>query len=217
MDTPQDRMDASRPSTIDMFVDGACLGNGKDGARAAWAWACASAGDKKITETYAESVPADQPQTNQYAELSAFVYAFSRLPAEGKVKIYSDSDYAIQCISVWGPIWKANGWARKAGGRGKALEHLSLIRPLVEAYLKERVRLEIVHIAAHPKGAERHQYPASGNVLVDQLARAQAYAKENIYLNSRLNPFSAATEANTAPNASKPHPPGPRGGNDGGM
>lgn len=159
-----------------MFVDGACLGNGKDGARAAWAWACASAVDQKITETHAESVPADQPQTNQYAELAAFTYAFQRLPSaeNQRVHIYSDSAYAIQCISVWGPQWKANGWARKPGGKGKPLEHISIIAPLVETYLKEQGRLELIHISAHPKAAEGRLYPASGNVLVDKLAQAQA-------------------------------------------
>jgi ribonuclease HI len=169
-------MDPPRPSTIDMFVDGACLGNGKDGARAAWAWACASAGDQKITETHAESVPADQPQTNQYAELSAFAYAFLRLPPSKDqfVCIYSDSAYAINCISVWGPQWKANGWARKPGGRGKPLEHIGIIAPLVEKYLKEQVRLALFHIPAHPKAAEGRLYPASGNVLVDKLAQAKA-------------------------------------------
>ena len=169
-------MDAPRPSTIDMFVDGACLGNGKDGARAAWAWACASAGDEKITETHAESVPADQPQTNQYAELSAFAYAFLRLPPSKDqfVCIYSDSAYAINCISVWGPQWKANGWARKPGGRGKPLEHIHVIQSLVETYLNEKERLELIHIPAHPKAAEGRRYPASGNVLVDKLAQAKA-------------------------------------------
>jgi ribonuclease HI len=167
------KMDTPQPSTIDMFVDGACLGNGTVGARAAWAWAMAV--NQVVTETHAESVPADEPQTNQYAELAAFAYAFQRVMEQPhRVRIYSDSAYAIQCISVWGPTWKANGWARKAGGRGKPLEHMDVIKPLVETYLKERERLELIHITAHPKAAEGRLYPASGNVLVDRLAQVQA-------------------------------------------
>jgi ribonuclease HI len=156
--------------TTDIFIDGACPRNGKDGARAAWAWALAI--NQQIIETYAQPVEADQPQTNQYAELAAFSYAFRRLPPIGSVNIYSDSMYAIQCISTWGPQWKTNGWARKAGGKGKPLEHLNLIRPLVEIYLKEKDRLHLIHIPAHPKAAEAKLYPASGNVLVDRLAVA---------------------------------------------
>ncbi len=164
---------------IDIFVDGACPNNGKAGARATWAWAVAY--NMVITETHAEAVPADQPQTNQYAELAAFTYAFSKLPAlfqalgpGDKVHIYSDSAYAIQCISTWGPTWKANGWARKAGGKGKPLEHIAVIMPLVETYLKEQERIELIHIAAHPRAAEAKLYPACGNVRVDQLAQELA-------------------------------------------
>lgn len=166
---------------IDMFVDGACPNNGKVGARAAWAWTVAY--DQVFTETHAETVPADEPQTNQYAELAAFAYAFGQLPKtfqalgpQGKIRIYSDSAYAIQCISVWGPTWKANGWARKAGGRGKPLEHIHVIKPLVEFYLQEWGRIELIHIAAHPGAAAAKLYPASGNVLVDKLAQAEAQA-----------------------------------------
>ena len=166
---------------IDMFVDGACPNTGKVGARAAWAWAVAY--DQIFTDSHAEAVPADEPQTNQYAELAAFAYAFGQLPKtfqalgpQGKVRIYSDSAYAIQCISVWGPSWKTNCWARKASGRGKPLEHIHVIKPLVETYLQEKHRVELVHIAAHPGAAAAKLYPASGNVLVDKLAQAQAQA-----------------------------------------
>ena len=61
-----------------VFTDGACSGNGKKGSRAAWAvWFP----DHKHISKAAE-VPADQPQTNQRAELMAISEAVQIIEKE---------------------------------------------------------------------------------------------------------------------------------------
>jgi ribonuclease HI len=162
---------------MDIFIDGSCPNNGKAGARAAFAWALAE--DGVIIRSHSEKIPESKPQTNQYAELAAFAYAFENLPLSsvGPVTIYSDSDYAIKCISVWGPKWKAQGWRRKAGGGGgKPIEHLDIIIPLVDFMITHQLNSAITlkHIDAHQTAAKSRTYPYSGNALVDRLAREKA-------------------------------------------
>ena len=160
---------------MDIFIDGSCPNNGKAGARAAFAWAAADRATGTIKETYAERIDASKPQTNQYAELAAFQYAFKRLDGTIPVTIYSDSDYAIKCITTWGPAWKANGWRRKAtGAGGKPIEHIDVIRPMVEYYEAHKEQLTVVHLRSHQSAAVSATYPYSGNVVVDRLALATA-------------------------------------------
>ena len=163
---------------MDIFIDGSCPNNGKAGARAAFAWALAE--DGIIIKTHAEKIPESKPQTNQYAELAAFAYAFENLPPGSvlqPVTIYSDSDYAIKCITVWGPKWKSQGWRRKAGGSGgKPIEHLDIIIPLVDFMITHGSAnaITLKHIDAHQTAAKSRTYPYSGNALVDRLAKEKA-------------------------------------------
>lgn len=159
---------------IHYFVDGSSI------AQKSAAYAVAKAINRTIVCQWSARIDAGEPQTNQYAELVAIREACADIrthhPRETNITIYSDSDYAIKCITVWGPTWKAQGWRRKAGGGGKPLEHLGVICPLVDFVEANKERIRFEHIAAHQLAAQSKIYPYSGNALVDRLARASAGA-----------------------------------------
>lgn len=178
-------------SEIHYFVDGSCIGNGAgDHARRRAAYAVVKAivtqSGAQFIDQHAEAIDRALPQTNQYAELVAFQYAFTDIETKhpdnnsgNPITIYSDSMYAINCITTWGPLWKAQGWKRKASGSGgKPLEHIHIIAPLVDFWERHHPHITITHIPAHQLAAQSRTYPYSGNALADKLARAKAQGTE---------------------------------------
>ena len=49
-------------------------------------------------------------QTNQRAELTAILRALELAPLNREVTIFSDSNYAINCVTTWFQNWRKNGW-----------------------------------------------------------------------------------------------------------
>jgi ribonuclease HI len=156
--------------TSSLFCDGACSGNGTARSRGGWAWAW-WAGPVAGEPTVARGEPLETPPaaTNQRAELTALLEAlswWSRPVSEcggggGPVTIYTDSMYAINCTSVWGPAWRRRGWTR---GSGEPLQNLDLIRPLVEIW---RPEWRLVHVRGHQTGSGPGAW---GNNWVDRAA-----------------------------------------------
>lgn len=166
-------------TAIHYFVDGSCIGNGAgDPAGRSAAYAVVKAISSQFVDQHAEAIDRSLPQTNQYAELVAFQYAFTDIETKhsgNPITIYSDSMYAINCITTWGPLWKVQGWKRKArGSGGKPLEHIHIIAPLVDFWERHQDHITITHIPAHQLAAQSRTYPYSGNALADKLARAKA-------------------------------------------
>lgn len=94
-----------------IYTDGAVSGNGKANARGGWAYLilhketgsmihCASGGELNTT--------------NQRMELMACIkacQAAEQFDSNGKVEIYSDSAYLINCDKAfWWKAWERNGW-----------------------------------------------------------------------------------------------------------
>ena len=108
--------------TMEIYVDGACRGNGQPGARGAAAavFKHRFGGHNAWTRT----LPRRPPPTNQRAEITAIILALE-LALEKldelctnpmlDVKIYSDSRYAIGCMTEWVYKWSRNGWINSAG------------------------------------------------------------------------------------------------------
>jgi ribonuclease HI len=170
---------------MSVFCDGACPGNGTARAAAAWAWAywdCqvnAVRGEPKVWG--ARSL--EGTATNQRAELKALLEAVRFCAIRPGCTIYSDSMYAINCASVWGPGWKRKGWKRSAGD----IMNLDLIQPLVEEWALSKVPLK--HVRGHQSvGPEAH-----GNNWVDRAAVA-AVAAQSIGV-----PLNHVTTSNGTP------------------
>jgi len=108
--------------------------------------------------------------TNNTAELNALHEALRIAEAELKngfsVEICSDSQYAINCISVWAAGWEKKGWVKKDG----EIKNLDLIQDGYAIY--QRIKDEdftLTHVAAHV-GTE-------GNELADRMAMYAALSK----------------------------------------
>ncbi|MCW8330264.1 ribonuclease H family protein [Photobacterium sp. SDRW27] len=101
--------------------------------------------------------------TNNTAELNALYQALLLAQAsleKGKtVQILSDSQYSINCISVWAFSWKKKGWMRKEQGDIKNLE---VIQASHELYIKLKDKMTLSHVKGHA-GIE-------GNELADRMS-----------------------------------------------
>jgi len=147
-----------------VFTDGACIHNGRANAKAGFAvWFPEHPDFQK-----ADRVPEGQPQTNQRAELMAIRTAVSILDAKGyqddDVVIYTDSEYAMNCLTKWLPGWVGRGWKTTDG---KDVLHQDLIRE-TSSLLAKFKGYRFVHVRAHTGGSDDL---SKNNDIVDRLAR----------------------------------------------
>jgi ribonuclease HI len=148
-----------------IFTDGSCIGNGRKGAKAGFAvWV-----PDHPSLSIAERVPADQPQTNNRAELSA-IHRAARILDEGgyhdsDVVIYTDSQYSIDCLTKWLPGWRSRGW--KTAGGGDVL-HRDLIES-TSTLLSKCKSYRFHHVRAHTGGGDDLSV---NNDRVDRMAYA---------------------------------------------
>lgn len=112
--------------TAKIYVDGGCRGNGNPGSiGAASAWLIRRWGERKV---YVTNLPKRDKDgfvpTNQRAELIAIGNAFRLLDQQLRednhipqldIEIFSDSRYAIGCMTEWAYRWERNGWRDSNG------------------------------------------------------------------------------------------------------
>lgn len=113
--------------------------------------------DRNISETLAGS-----RQTNQRAELTAILRALDIVPKNRDVTIITDSQYAMNCVTVWHTNWRKNGWKTSAG---KAVENKDLVESVLTK-IAERKSLGAATQFEWIKGHANHP----GNVEADKLA-----------------------------------------------
>ena len=139
---------------IKIYCDGACSGNpGNAGSGLA-----IYSSKKNPVLLYGAY---EEIGTNNIAELNALHQALiiaSQTYSENIISIYSDSKYAIDCITTWAYGWKANGWTKKGG----EIKNLELIIEAHTLYEKLKNKIEIIHVKGH-SGIE-------GNELADRMA-----------------------------------------------
>jgi ribonuclease HI len=153
-----------------IFTDGACPSNGFKAARAAFSVVLWNLEGSTEPLGIAELVPSSEPQTNQRAELRGMARAFEEIQTrglKGPVTVYTDSEYVRKCVTEWGPQWKARGWRRSQGS--KPLEHLDLLKPMIEFYEASQHFVRLQHVKAH---TTRQGHPYDGNRMADALATA---------------------------------------------
>jgi ribonuclease HI len=101
---------------VEIYTDGGCTSNGQKGAKASYGYYFPN--HKELS--FAALVPDDQPQTNNRGELLGILEgikkAESSFPAKDvDLHIFTDSDYAKNCITKWLPGWIAKGWKTSTG------------------------------------------------------------------------------------------------------
>jgi ribonuclease HI len=158
-----------------VFTDGACPNNGKRNANAAWGALLVTDDGYVVLERLCGAIPLSETQTNQRAELTALLRGLelaekklAQDPELKKIQIWSDSQYSINCASVWGLVWKNRGW-KKQGGE---IQHLDLIRVLVEKTQKLWFKIEYKWLKGHKGGESQHVFPWMFNHQVDALANS---------------------------------------------
>jgi ribonuclease HI len=90
---------------INIYVDGSCLDNGKPTAIASIGMWIEGKPDMSVSEL----IP-DVRQTNQVAELCALKRAVTAAKLYRNTNVYSDSNYAIKCVTIWYESWKKKGF-----------------------------------------------------------------------------------------------------------
>ncbi|KAK0122295.1 hypothetical protein ONS95_010542 [Cadophora gregata] len=152
---------ASKSKWLRIYTDGSALGNGKKGA-VAGVGVFFAAGDKRNV-----SEPLEGPvQTNNRAELTGIQRALEIAPRERAVEIITDSNYSINCVSVWFANWEKKNWVTSTG---KGVENQDLIKG-IRALIEEREALGVETKFTWIKG--HNDDP--GNTAADRLAVAGA-------------------------------------------
>ena len=134
---------------VEIFTDGACLGNPGPGG---WG-AILRTGDveKEISGS-------EENTTNNRMELMAAIVALETLNRPCKVSLVTDSKYLRSGILEWVPRWKDNGW--KTSSR-KPVKNVDLWRRLEKVVAKHSIEWRWV------KGHSGH----IENDRVDRIAR----------------------------------------------
>ncbi|CEM02071.1 unnamed protein product [Vitrella brassicaformis CCMP3155] len=153
------RHGSAGPNAIEVYSDGACENNGKPNAMAGWGVWFGQGDDKNCCgRMYGK-------QTNQRAELFAAVKALElcRDSRGLPVRLFTDSQYTIKCVSEWIQRWRSNGWKN---ANKDPVSNQDLVKTL-DALIRERngfgmSMLEMVHVKGH-SGNE-------GNDKADELA-----------------------------------------------
>ena len=139
---------------IKIYCDGACSGNpGNAGSGLA-----IYSNKKNPVLLYGAY---EEEGTNNIAELNALHQALviaRQTNSQNIISIFSDSKYAIDCITTWAYSWKKNGWSKKGG----EIKNLELIIEAHTLYEKLKNKIEINHVKGH-SGVE-------GNELADRMA-----------------------------------------------
>lgn len=140
------------PLTVELFTDGACLGNPGPGG-----WGALL----RFNGTEKELAGGEDDSTNNRMEMQAVIEGLNALSRPCIVTVYTDSQYVQKGITEWIKGWKARGWKTAAK---KPVKNADLWRTLDEAQAKHQVTWQWVKgHAGHPE-----------NERVDDLAREAA-------------------------------------------
>jgi ribonuclease HI len=137
---------------VHVYTDGACSPNpnGKGG------WGVFY----KFGEVE-KSVSGGKPKsTNNEMELTAILKAIEGITTNSfPIVIYSDSQYAINCCSVWSKNWVNNGWKT---ANGKPVKNAELISTILSTIEDKKLHVTWKWVKAH--AGDRY------NEIVDNLA-----------------------------------------------
>ena len=137
---------------VEIFTDGACLGNPGPGG-----WAALLRYGAQESEL-AGGAP---HTTNNRMELMAVISGLEALSRPCSVRLVTDSRYVMDGIRSWLPVWKRNGWRTAAK---KPVKNIDLWQRLDTAAARHEI--EWLWVRGHAGHAE--------NERVDALARQQA-------------------------------------------
>lgn len=154
-----------------IFTDGSCKGNGKSNAKGACAVYIPQY--QHLNTCMLVSEP-----TNQKAELLGIknaLHIVMKNPdtfCDTNVYIYSDSMYAINCVTKWSKAWLENNWKTT---KNQEVKHADIIKEILEykSHIKNVVKFK--HINSHmpaPIQSDTKEYMIwFGNNKADTMAQ----------------------------------------------
>lgn len=142
----------SEDKVVDLFTDGACLGNPGPGG-----WGALL----RFNGTEKELSGGENPTTNNRMEMRAVIEGLNALTKPCRVRVTTDSQYVQKGITEWINGWKRRGW--KTADK-KPVKNADLWLALDEARTRHDVSWHWV------RGHDGHVE----NERVDQLARSAA-------------------------------------------
>ncbi|KAI9785496.1 MAG: hypothetical protein M1839_009237 [Geoglossum umbratile] len=147
----------TKGGVLRIYTDGSSLGNGKYGASAGVGVYFGQDDSRNVSEPLA-----GPRQTNQRAELTAILRAIEIAPLHREVRIFTDSSYAIDCVTKWYINWRLNDWQTSLK---KPVENQDLIKAIV-GKIEEREEVGVKTAFEWIKG----HAAIEGNVQADKLA-----------------------------------------------
>ncbi len=153
---------------MDIFCDGACIGNGSHRARAGFGIYVKLDG-RHYTEV-SEALDRSELHTNQRAELRALQRALefaSEAQQHLQIRIFTDSMYSIQCITKWADGWSKHNWCKS--GQKEEILNKDIIVPTYALWLSVKHRTQIEHVRSH---TGKSDWKSVGNQRADELASA---------------------------------------------
>ncbi|MEO7013298.1 MAG: ribonuclease HI [Dokdonella sp.] len=150
-------------SVVELFTDGACLGNPGPGG---WAALLRHATRER------ELSGGEADTTNNRMELLAVIHGLEALRKPCSVALTTDSQYVLKGVQEWMPRWIAKGW-RTAGGD-----------PVKNRDLWERLNAALVGHQTKWHWVRGHAGHAE-NERVDKLARVAAEGVRDAVMEAR--------------------------------
>jgi ribonuclease HI len=146
-----------------VYTDGACSKNGTRAASAGIGIFFGENDPRNVSEKLIGK------QTNNLAELTAIVKTHaiirSDLLSGKKVAIFTDSEYAIKCVSTYGEKCYKQNW-------NVDIPNKELVKTAYELYKDHSSNVRFIHVRAHTQKTDIHSI---GNDQADKLARLHVY------------------------------------------
>src|SRR5690606_28260934 len=159
--------DNSTKGTFVAYCDGACKGNGKQGASLG-GWGLVIRNQNKPQEQH-EAFGGHPDTTNNQMELTAAIETLLRIPKGSEVLLYTDSTYVIKGLTEWIQGWVRRGWQSSAGGPVKNQE---LWQRLYALYQERKVTMKWVRGHNGDEGNERADQLANRGVEAIRASKA---------------------------------------------
>jgi len=141
-----------------VYTDGACYNNGKENAKAGIGIFFGVDDKRNVSKSI------EGKQTNNTAELTAIIETFNIIKNDiknnKKIIIFSDSIYAIRCVTSYGEKCYKKNW-------NVDIPNKELVRIAYELY-KDKLNIQFVYIKAHTHKTDIHSF---GNDNADRLAK----------------------------------------------
>ena len=110
-------------------------------------------------------------QTNQRAELTAIQRALEIVPRDRDIHIYTDSNYSINCSTVWYVNWKKNNWTTAQHEPVMNKDLILAIRALIDERDAKGSKTHMEWVKGHDKNP--------GNEAADKLAVTGSMARRS--------------------------------------